>query len=346
MKKPTMNDVAKLAGVSQSTVSFVFNNSPISISEEVKQRVYDAADALRYKPRVKSKNSQKSGDKFIALLIPNASNSFYMELVKNISYFIIQKGYRMIIINTNRSESDEQYYLKLLCSANSNVIGIIYGFTPSMSDLSKLINENIPIVVIGEMAGQPDISLVTLDSLKSGAMVANHLLDLNHKDMVFITSPTQTISLSRERRLEGVKKAIEGKGTLTVLCGKNESEFDSANYEVEIGYQLTMNYFKQRKTTATAFIGANDMIAFGIMKALNEMRIDIPGQVSVCGFDNILFSSLTAPSLTTVDHCTYWRCGMAVDILDNKVLKKIHAPSKINYDPVLVVRDSSGPAPA
>lgn len=346
MKKPTMNDVAKLAGVSQSTVSFVLNNSPIAISDEVKQRIYDAVEVLGYRQRVKAKSIPKTGEKLIALLIPNASNYFYMELVKNISYFVIQKGYRLFVINTNRSEKDEQYYLRLLGTMNSQIAGIIYGFTPSISDFSHLAAKNIPLVVVGEMADDTDISLVTLDSLKSGEMVANHLLKLNHKDIIFISSPTKTISLSRERRLNGIERAMEGNGSLTVLCGRNETEFDTVNYEVDIGYQLTMDYFKRKNPSATAFIGTNDMIAFGIIKALNELHIEIPQQVSVCGFDNILFSSLTNPSLTTVDHSTYWRCGMAVDILVNKIEKKIQVPSKINYDPVLIVRNSSGPAPA
>ena len=347
MKKPTMNDVAKLAGVSQSTVSFVLNNSPITISDEVKQRIFNAVDALGYKKRAKAKNFSKLTNKVIVLLIPNASNYFYMELVKNISHFVTEKKYRLIVINTNRSVSDEQYYLKLLSSANSKsqIAGIIYGFTPSILDVPQSVIENIPLVVIGEMTNHPNISLVSLDSLVSGSMVADYLLNLNHTDIVFITSPTQSISLSRERRLNGIERAIEGKGILTVLRGSKESEFDTANYEIEIGYQLTMDYFKRKKTTATAFIGANDMIVFGIIKALNEMRIAIPEQVSVCGFDNILFSSLTNPSLTTVDHCTYWRCGMAVDILVNEIESKFPAPSKINCDPVLIVRNSSGPAP-
>src|SRR5690554_1558033 len=138
-KKPTMHDVAKLAGVSQSTVSFVLNNSPIAISDEVKQRVYDAADALGFKKRAKVKNFSKSINKIIALLIPNASNYFYMELIKNISQFVVKKGYRLIVINTNRRVNDEEYYLKLLSSINSRIAGIIYGFTPSISDIAQYI---------------------------------------------------------------------------------------------------------------------------------------------------------------------------------------------------------------
>jgi DNA-binding LacI/PurR family transcriptional regulator len=97
MKKPTMNDVAKLAGVSQSTVSFVLNNAPITISAEVRQRILDAVEALDYKPRTKARTAPKTGEELIVLLIPNASNSFYMELVKHIGYFVLKKGYRLFV---------------------------------------------------------------------------------------------------------------------------------------------------------------------------------------------------------------------------------------------------------
>jgi len=343
MKKPTMNDVAKLAGVSQTTVSFVLNNAPIAISDEVRQRIYAAVETLGYQHRTRSKKAPKSGEKLIILLIPNASNAFYLELIKHVSFFVSQKGYKLFVINTNRNAADEEGYLKFLSSVGHQIAGIIYGFTPSVTDFSFLDVRNIPITVIGEMVENPSISSVTLDSIKSGEMVANYLIGLGHKDIVYITSPPRTVSLSRERRLTGIQCAVEGKGTLTVLSGKNENEFESENYEVEIGYQFTLEYYKKQKPSATAFIGANDMIAFGIIKALKELNIKVPHQVSVCGFDNILFSDLTNPSLTTVDHCLYWRCSMAVDIIVNK--KKFEVPPVINYDPVLIVRASSGPAP-
>lgn len=340
-----MIDVAKHAGVSQSTVSFVLNNAPITISEEAKQRIYNSVKILGYEHKARTnKKSTESDEKLIALIIPNASNYYYMELIKNIGYFVDKKKYSLLILNTNRNRKDELYYLNLLYSSK-NITGIIYGFTPSISDFSKVSARNIPLVVLGEMDNPTNISLISLDSRKSGEMVANYLLNLNHKNIVYISSPTQSISLSRARRLNGIEHAMNDKGNLTVLCGNNETEFDNPNYEVSIGYNLTKEYFRQSNMSATAFVGANDMVAFGIIKALNELHVQIPQQASVCGFDNILFSGLTNPSLTTIDHCTYSLCSMAVDVLDNKIRQNGQVPSKINYEPILVVRDSSGPAP-
>ena len=117
MKKAAIKDVAKAAGVSQSTVSFVINNAPIAISDEVKQKVYQAIESLDFVPRAKAKNYTSLSDNVIALFIPNASNFFYMELIKGINIFTKANGYRLIVINTTRDISNEQYYLTLLQKA-------------------------------------------------------------------------------------------------------------------------------------------------------------------------------------------------------------------------------------
>jgi LacI family transcriptional regulator len=343
MKKPTMKDVAKAAGVSQSTVSFVINDAPISISDEVKQRVLQTIDDLGFVPRAKAKNYSSLSDSIIALFIPNASNFFYMELIKGINIFTKANGYRLIVINTNRDVSNEQYYLSLL--QKTKVAGIIYGFTPTIKNVEMLRTLNIPLIVIGEVSDELDVDVISLNSFLSGEMIANHLVSRGHKHVSFITSPTNKISLSRKRRLNGIEHALSDHAELKVFSEISEHEHDSSNYELELGYNIMKRMLENGNMRSTALIGANDMISFGIIKALGEAKIKVPEQVSVCGFDNILFSELITPSLTTVDHCTHWRCSLAVEILDNKIKNKYLAPAKINYDPILIVRNSTGKAP-
>lgn len=257
-----MKDVAKLAGVSQSTVSFVLNNAPISISDEVRQRVYQAVEELNFVPRKKSKNYSAPSDNVIALFIPNASNSFYMDLIKDINIYTSSNGYRLIVINTNRSTSNLQYYFALM--QKIKVAGIIYGFTPSFEDVKILKSMDVPTVVIGEVSEELDIDVISLNSFLSGEMIANHLVKLGHKNIAFITSPTDSISLSRKRRLNGIEHAIDGKANLKVYSEISEHEFDSSNYELELGYNITKKMLLNGGVSSTALIGANDMIAFGI----------------------------------------------------------------------------------
>lgn len=345
MTKPTMNDVAKLAGVSQSTVSFVLNNAAVSISEETKRRVKAAVKQLDFKPRKKTKNYAKKEGSCIALIIPNASNHYYMEMMRSVSHFSDNMGYRLITINTNRTESNEEQYLQMLSGMQPKISGIIYGFTPTQSSRRTLASLDIPTIVIGELLDEKDLECVSLDSYISGMTIANHLIDLGHTRLAYITSPPSLISLSRARRLAGIREACRGKAVLEVFTKTEESEFDSENYEQQLGYELTLSCLAKPHQKVSAYIGANDMISLGILQALEEKGKHIPDDVSVCGFDNLLLSSYTHPPLTTMDHHSYGRCGLAVELLNNKILNKYPNPSSINYLPTLIVRESTGRVP-
>ncbi len=344
MKKVTMTDVARLAGVSQSTVSFVLNNEKQSISEDTQKRVYAAINELGFVPRKKTQNFTKPSDLIIALFIPSVSNLFYPELIKNIDIYATLKGYRLIIINTNRDIENEQYFFKLL--VNMKIAGIIFGFTPTFEDINKAKLMGIPIVIIGETTQELGVDLVTLNSVKAGEIVAKHLLSLGHKHIAYISGPIESVSLSRKRRLEGLENSLSDNANLTLHIYENEYELENKNYEMEIGYQLIKKMFQYDVQKPTAIIAANDMIAFGVIKCLSELNLKIPDDISVCGFDNILFSGVINPLLTTVDHCTGQRSRLAIDLLDDKIKKRSNSPMQVNYEPFLVVRDSTGAARA
>lgn len=341
MKNYTMSDVANLAGVSQSTVSFVLNNNKkIAISDEVKKKIYDAVEQLNFKPRVKRKNFTKMSDNTIALFIPNVSNLFYPDLIKCVDQYASLKGFRLIIINTNRDAKNEEYYFDLL--TNIKIAGIIYGFTPTLSDIDSIRSLHIPLIVIGESLAVLNADVISLNSFKSGEIIAKHLYELGHRKIAYITTPTDTISISRKNRLYGIEKFLLDKEDtiLKVLMDNNEQELPNSNYELEIGYNM-INRLIISNFDVTAIICTNDMIAYGVIKSLTENNIKIPDEISVCGFDNLLFSSLITPSLTTIDHCTNQRCRLAIDILVDKITGNFAFPMKINYEPILIKRNST-----
>lgn len=339
-KRKTMKDVARLAGVSQSTVSFVLNNTEEAISDATKKRVYEAVRQLNFVPRAKIQNYTKISDNVIAIVVPNISNLFYPFLIKYINIYAQAKDYKIIIVNTNRDSKNEQDYYKFLI--NMKIAGIIYGFTPSLSDIIRAKGLNIPLVVIGETDEDFETDIVTLNSYKAGELLAAHLLELNHKRISFITSPIEGSSLSRKRRLQGLSSGLRGYAELDVITDHQEYEYDDANYEIELGYNETVKLFKYGKQKPTAVVGANDMIAIGVIKALNELNISLPGEVSVAGFDNIPISELISPALTTVEHCTAQRAKLAIDLLHDKINGKSQFSVRVNYDPILITRNSTG----
>ena len=190
--------------------------------------------------------------------------------------------------------------------------------------------------------------------LGESAMLAEHLYQLGHRKLVFISTPFNQLTLAREQRLEGIRKQLELHGVtdgLEVLVADRQAEADSQDdglpYEYSVGRQLTAELIR-RESMATALIGVNDMTALGILSELAAQGLRVPRDFSVCGFDNIFSSSITTPGLTTIDHHLRTRCQAAVDmVITQSTPSRIPTPfvNKIEYTPQLIVRSSTGQSP-
>lgn len=339
VKKATMQDVAKLAGVSQSTVSFVFSGTEMRISENTKKKVFAAAKELGFIPRGKLKNYHKVSDSVLALLVPNMSNLYYPALAKEIDAYAAAKGYGLIVINTNRDEMTEARYFKLLISLK--VAGIVYGFTPAAGEVETAERLKIPVAVVGESEPGTSADCVSLNSIMAGELVAEHLFVLGHREIAVITAPKNSVTLSRKRRIEGMRRVLERRGRLSVISDGAEQEMEHANYEIELGYEKAKELFVKSADRPTAVVGINDMTAIGILKALHELRLRVPEDVSVAGFDNLPVSEFVCPALTTVDHLIAQRTHQAVDLLDDKIHNRNKYPVVVDFRPRLVVRNST-----
>lgn len=356
MKKATSQDVAELAGVSQATVSLILNNSDkITFSSETKERVLAAAQTLNYKLPQRKKQAEKRSSHMLLVLTPTLTNQYYAELIQTIEDYADSLDYRVIVCNTFRKPDLEKFYLDTFIG--SHVDGIIYTFLPSFPRLIEQIALSTPTVIIGEKQADLSICSIELSNVSAGAMLAEHLYQLGHHKLVFISTPFNQLTLAREQRLEGIRKQLEAHGVtdgLEVLVAERQAEQDSRAdglpYEYSVGRQLTAELIR-RESTATALIGVNDMTALGILAELAGQGYHVPRDFSVCGFDNIFSASVTTPALTTIDHHLRTRCQAAVDMVTQQTGKaragvQIPLVNKIEYTPQLVARGSTGPCPA
>lgn len=309
------------------------------ISERTKKKVFEAAGKLGFTPRGKLKNYHKMSDSVLALLVPNMSNLYYPALVKEVDEIAASKGYGLITINTNRSEMTEERYFKLLISLKA--AGILYGFTPAAGEMKTARRLGLPVAVIGEAEPGAAVDCVSLNSTAAGALLAEHLLDLGHREIAVITAPKHSVTLSRKRRIEGMKRVLEGRADLFVISVDTEREMEHANYEIELGYEKTRDLFTGSSRRPTAVVGINDMTAIGILKALQELDIKVPEEVSCAGFDNLPVSEFVYPALTTVDHLTAQRTRQAIDLIDDKINKRNKYPVAVDFQPRLIVRNST-----
>ena len=215
-----------------------------------------------------------------------------------------------------------------------------------------VINETIMFigVVISDKAQLSDISTVELNSAAAGRLIAEHLLDLGHKSIAFITTPLKASSnTQRIRRLEGLKERLAGTDVrLTVLESREDysRSYYLKDFEYSVGYGFTEQICMGGERP-TAFIGVNDMVAYGILDALKDRDIRVPDQASVCGFDNIFPSRFHSIELTTVDSFLYEKGRDAFELLHRTMQGSTLSQSvfTIEYKPQLIVRKSTGPAP-
>lgn len=352
-KKVTSTDIAKAAGVSQATVSMVLNKKyNVSFSKATIEKVEQAAKELGYTvPRQRSRKSAKNS-RLIVVFCPTLTNPYYVMLLQGIETVAKEKGYGVFVCNTQRELKIEEQYLRMM--HNVSPAGIIYTCNPSNAFMEQVeeIAAKIPLVVISNR-DKVKVDAISQDNTKVGSLMARHLLDLGHREVAFIAPPLTKRQAQRSRRVEGFVREYEKEGlSQSVIIKAADDIWDevlpSVDSEYRIGYNLTKELLAEtRKITAIA--GLNDMIAFGIIDALQEEKLKVPNDVSVIGCDNIIFGRMSQMSLTTIEHFVPLKGRDACDIIMRKI-EFAHNPYidmeptstyHIEYEPKLIVRKTT-----
>ena len=352
-KKVTSTDIAKAAGVSQATVSMVLNKKyNVSFSKATIEKVEQAAKELGYTvPRQRSRKSVKNS-RLIVVFCPTLTNPYYVMLLQGIETVAKEKGYGVFVCNTQRELKIEEQYLRMMHSVSP--AGIIYTCNPSNAFMEQVeeIAAKIPLVVISNR-DKVKVDAISQDNTKVGSLMARHLLDLGHREVAFIAPPLTKRQAQRSRRVEGFVREYEKEGlSQSVIIKAADDIWDevlpSVDSEYRIGYNLTKELLAEtRKITAIA--GLNDMIAFGIIDALQEEKLKVPNDVSVIGCDNIIFGRMSQMSLTTIEHFVPLKGRDACDIIMRKI-ESAHNPYidmeptstyHIEYEPKLIVRKTT-----
>lgn len=355
MKKVTSQDVAARAGVSQSAVSLILNESEkVLFNEETKARVVAAAKELGYELPKRKKRLPASRTGILLLFTPTLNNPFYAELVQTVESYADACGYCVIVCNTLRKPELERYYLETFLKMR--VDGMIFTFLPSFPEIVESVADSVPSVLIGEKRIEQPICSIELSNERAGNILAEHLYALGHRKFLFVSTPFNQLTLARQQRLEGIRAFLRAQrldeSSLELLASEAQTETDALPdampYEYAVGRKL-IGQAMERGLNATAIIGVNDMTAIGLMDEIKARGYSVPGDFSVCGFDNIFTSAISSPQLTTIDHHLQVRCKAAVDQISarRRELSEATLPpviNKVEYAPRLVVRASTGPA--
>ena len=341
----TTQDIANLVGVSQSTVSMILSGSSrASFSAETIKKVTDAAAQLNYTPR--KRHIEKSSSDVIAVFAPTPGNPYYSTLVQSLENEAHSNGFSVLVCNTYYDRGTELAYVDLI--SRIPFIGVIFTYQPMNQERIRQISLTTPVVVISDTPDCSGMNAVSVNSFAAGAQIAEHLLSLGHRRIALVTTQLEN-NILRKRRLEGMVQTVaDTRAELLIQETDVNVHYEQykMNLEYSVGYELTQKICAD--SSITAYVGINDMVAYGVMDALLDNGYLIPKDKSVCGFDNIFPSRFHNISLTTVDSFLTSKGHDAFEMLKNLLTKgrtnTMYAIHQIEYKPKLIVRNSSGQA--
>ncbi|EJG2022154.1 substrate-binding domain-containing protein [Vibrio parahaemolyticus] len=328
----TMKDIAKLAGVSTSTVSHVINKTRF-VSEEISERVNNAAKELNYyAPSALARSLKVNRTKTIGMLVTTSTNPFFGEVVKGVERSCYHKGYSLILCNTEGDNERMRQSINTLLQ--KRVDGLILMCSSLEGERIDVFERypDIPVVVMdwGPMLFTSD--KIQDNSLRGGYLAAKYLIDCGHTEIGCITGPL--IKHQAQMRYEGYKRAMNEAG-----LEFNANWIIESDFECEGGYQA-FKKMAERGTLPSSIFVSNDMMAMGVINAANELSIKVPDDLSIIGYDDIHIAKFMSPSLTTIHQPKYRLGQAAVETLVRRLDDKFNEAQVVQLEPTLVVRNS------
>jgi LacI family transcriptional regulator len=328
-----MKQIAKNCGVSVATVSRVINH-PESVSQETHDKIVAVMNELNYTPNEQARSLTLNRTNTIALFVPNILNPLYTQIAKGIEEVAHQKGYNLLLCNTELSVLKERDYINMLIKRR--IDGLIFSYSLlQLDDIERINNQKIPLVMIGQNADGISTNKVVADLELGVYQAITHLIEIGNREIAFISGPKK-LSESCEK-FKGYEKALREFG-LSV----NEKYIIEGDNEVEGGY-LAAKKLLTLNPRVSAIFASNDLMAIGAMDAIKSEGYHIPRDFSIVGFDDIKMASLVEPKLTTVSHPVHKMGLIAARLLFDAIENKEEVfYQKVLLEPVLKVRKSCG----
>jgi LacI family transcriptional regulator/LacI family repressor for deo operon, udp, cdd, tsx, nupC, and nupG len=338
-KRPTITDVARQTGVSKATVSAVLNDSA-AVKSDTRDRVLAAIELLNYRPTQQAGSKSPRRYRSIALIIKEHDNPYYDEVTAGVRAHAETQGYMLFVVSSEGSYVSERRAVELL--RDKDVDGLIAA--PVMdehADLShffELKRRNFPFVFLEQVRGVP-ASLVDLENVGASQKAVEYLFGLGHRRIAHFAGPAY--SAHSQERVDGVHRAYSSSHLVFGL-----DDIIPAGAHFDDGYRAGHALFQSRTESdrPTAVTCYNDLVAMGLCKALSELGIRCPEDVSVVGFDDIKFCENFSVPLTTIRVPKFEMGNLAAQMLIRHIeSKQAVRPRKIYLDATLVVRRSTAP---
>lgn len=328
----TMKDVARLAGVSTSTVSHVINKDRF-VSEAVTRKVDAAIKELNYAPSALARSLKIKQTRTIGMLITASTNPFYSELVRGVERSCFERGYSLVLCNTEGNEQRMNRNLETLMQ--KRVDGLLLLCTETHQPSREIMQRypSIPTVMMDWSPFDGETDLIQDNSLLGGDLATQYLIDKGYSRIACITGPLD--KTPARLRLEGYREAMTRAG-LAIPAGYEIT----GDFEFNGGFEAMQTLLSHKQRPEAVFVG-NDAMAVGVYKALYQAGLRIPLDIAIIGYDDIELASYMTPPLTTIHQPKDELGELAVNVLIHRMAQPTIQQQRLQLTPVLMARGSA-----
>jgi LacI family transcriptional regulator len=331
-RRPTINDIAKRVGLSKASVSRALNGKQ-DVDPETRKRVLKVAAQVGYVPSASARALSNGRSNCLGLLVPTLTWPWILEVLRGVAEEIERSGYSLILYTTSGGEDSEREFMSQVVPAGA-VDGLALVIPLGMLEyIERLAKGGLPVVVVDDRGHYPDLPTVATTNIEGGRSATLHLVERGRRRIAMLNGP-RDFGCNRDR-LEGYKSALQKAGLQFDPKLVVDSDFK------ESGGASAMTTLLAADPKLDAVFVANDVMAFGAMRALRNAGRRVPDDVAVVGFDDIPASAMTHPPLSTVRQPLYEMGRTAASMVmaavrGESITKRIELPTS------LVIRESSG----
>ena len=336
-RQTTMHDIARAAGVSQSTVSRVLNaaSSSIPISEETRERVLASARRLGYSPNPLARGLRGAPTMLLGVIVRDITDPFFAGPIEAISIEAARRGYNVVLGHAHGRADEAMVLRSALETRHVDAIILLGDMTDQPRLIDDLRNCLVPVVAIWQGTAHHGLTMVNVDNATGVALALDHVLALGHRRIAFVSGRPLGDIEERRAAYEGRMRAAG----LEIAEGFVQQVPNSP-----AGGEQAFVALMSLSSRPTAVICSTDQLAIGVLHGAWSMGLRIPADVSVTGFDDLPTSAFTVPALTTVRMPTREMCALAVQVAIDSRPAGLEPTVEV-LQPELVIRDSTGPPP-
>lgn len=333
MKRTTIRDVARTAGVSLSTVSRVLHRHP-AVNSDIQQRVLHAIEQLEYQPNRSAQRLRSKMGSVIGLIISDIENPFFTSIVRGVEDVAYAQQMTVVLCNTDEDPAKQERYIDVM--QEEGVAGLIIApaHGDSSDSLQRLRDLGIPVVLLDRDIGDEKSDAVCVDNVAGAYSATQHLIAANRKRIAIVNGDTQIKTFAD--RFKGYRRALIDANIKT-----NRNYVVEVPPKIERSLQATLELL-QIKPRPDAIFAGNNLITIGVLKAIKQLKLKIPEEIALVGFDDMPWSSELCPPITSVAQPTYELGQEAARLLLRRLRNNDGFHQTITLRTRLIVRESCG----